>query len=70
MCQYAQPDVLVDSQWLLDHLADPTVRVVEVDMSPEPFRCSINPQLLERRLVVVCQQSGYILVDGNATCLT
>ena len=38
MSQYAHPEVLVDSQWLLDHLTDSTVRVVEVDMSPEPYK--------------------------------
>ncbi len=38
MSQYAHPEVLVDTQWLMDHLNDPTVRVVEVDMSPEPYK--------------------------------
>jgi thiosulfate/3-mercaptopyruvate sulfurtransferase len=35
MSKYAYPDVLVDTQWLLDHLDDPYVRVIEVDTSPE-----------------------------------
>ena len=35
MSQYAYPEVLVDSQWLMDHLNDSTIRVVEVEMSPE-----------------------------------
>jgi thiosulfate/3-mercaptopyruvate sulfurtransferase len=30
--QYAHPEVLVDTQWLADHLDDPMVRIVEVDM--------------------------------------
>ncbi|MBD2435043.1 MULTISPECIES: sulfurtransferase [Fischerella] len=38
MSQYAHPEVLVDTQWLMDHLNDPMVRVVEVDMSPEPYK--------------------------------
>jgi thiosulfate/3-mercaptopyruvate sulfurtransferase len=38
MCQYAHPEVLVDTQWLMDHLNNPMVRVVEVDMSPEPYK--------------------------------
>jgi len=38
MSQYAHPEVLVDTQWLMDHLNDQTVRVVEVDMSPEPYK--------------------------------
>jgi 3-mercaptopyruvate sulfurtransferase SseA len=35
---YAHPNVLVDTRWLADHLDDPTVRVVEVDMSPDPYQ--------------------------------
>lgn len=35
MIQYACPEVLVNTQWLMDRLNDPMVRVVEVDMSPD-----------------------------------
>lgn len=38
MSQYAHPEVLVNTQWLMDHLNNPTVRVVEVDMSSEPYK--------------------------------
>lgn len=38
MSDYAHPEFLVDSQWLMDHLSDTTVRVVEVDMSPAPYQ--------------------------------
>ncbi|NJK49375.1 sulfurtransferase [Candidatus Gracilibacteria bacterium] len=38
MSQYACPQVLVDTQWLMEHLNDPTVRVVEVEMSPELYK--------------------------------
>ncbi|MDJ0677940.1 MAG: sulfurtransferase [Calothrix sp. MO_167.B42] len=38
MSNYAHPEVLVDTQWLTDRLTDPTVRVVEVDTSPEPYQ--------------------------------
>jgi thiosulfate/3-mercaptopyruvate sulfurtransferase len=31
MTDYASPDVLVSTDWLEDHLADPDVRVIEVD---------------------------------------
>jgi thiosulfate/3-mercaptopyruvate sulfurtransferase len=34
MAPYAHPEVLVDTQWLMDHLHQPNLRVVEVDMSP------------------------------------
>ncbi|MCU0568800.1 MAG: sulfurtransferase [Oculatellaceae cyanobacterium Prado106] len=35
MTQYAHPEVVVDSQWLLEHLLDPLVRIVEVETHPE-----------------------------------
>ena len=31
MTDYAKPDVLVSTDWLEEHLDDPTVRVIEVD---------------------------------------
>ncbi|MGD1942790.1 MAG: sulfurtransferase [Leptolyngbyaceae cyanobacterium] len=37
MSQYAHPEVLVDTSWLMAHLNDPQVRVVAVDMSPDPY---------------------------------
>jgi thiosulfate/3-mercaptopyruvate sulfurtransferase len=38
MSNYAHPEVLVDTQWLMEHLQDPTVRILEVDMSPERYQ--------------------------------
>ena len=35
MPNYSHPDSLVDTQWLTEHLKDPFVRIVEVDLSPE-----------------------------------
>jgi thiosulfate/3-mercaptopyruvate sulfurtransferase len=33
--EYAHPNVLVSTQWINDHLNDPTIRIVEVDYIPE-----------------------------------
>lgn len=38
MSQYAHPEVLVDTNWLENHLADPNLRIIEVDMNPEPYQ--------------------------------
>ncbi|BAY21283.1 rhodanese domain-containing protein [Calothrix sp. NIES-2100] len=38
MTQYAHSEVLVDTQWLLEHLNDPQMRIVEVDTSPQPYK--------------------------------
>lgn len=37
MFQYAHPEVLVDTQWLFDHLSDPNVRLVETDMNSQTY---------------------------------
>ena len=39
MTNYAHPEVLVDPQWVADHLRDPTVRLIEVHLDP----ASTNP---------------------------
>ena len=31
---YAHPDVIVDTQWIYDHLNNPQVRIAEVDYNP------------------------------------
>lgn len=38
MTDYAHPEVLVDTQWLMNRLNDSNLRVIEVDMSPEPYK--------------------------------
>ncbi|MEM8778023.1 MAG: sulfurtransferase [Cyanobacteria bacterium P01_G01_bin.49] len=38
MSQYAHPEVLIDVQWLAEHLDDSNLRILEVDMSPEPYK--------------------------------
>ena len=32
MAEYAHPEVLVSTQWVADHLSDPKIRLVEVDV--------------------------------------
>ncbi|MEO0801056.1 MAG: sulfurtransferase [Cyanobacteria bacterium J06642_2] len=35
MFDYSRPETLIDTQWLAEHLDDPAVRIVEVDMMPD-----------------------------------
>ena len=37
MTQYAHPETLVDTQWLVKHLNDPNIRIVEIDFSSESY---------------------------------
>lgn len=34
---YAQPDVLVDTEWVAEHLSDPKVRLIEVDVDTAAY---------------------------------
>jgi thiosulfate/3-mercaptopyruvate sulfurtransferase len=43
MSEYAHPEVLVDTQWLADHLHDPNVRIIELDMNPNPCNAGHIP---------------------------
>ena len=37
MSEYKHPEVLVSSQWAADHLNDPKVRLVEVDVDTTAY---------------------------------
>jgi thiosulfate/3-mercaptopyruvate sulfurtransferase len=37
MADYAHPEVLVDSEWVLAHLDDPKVRIIEVDVDTTSY---------------------------------
>ena len=37
MAGYANPDALVETDWLEEHVNDPTIRVIEVDEDTEAY---------------------------------
>ena len=37
MSDYAHPEVLVSSEWLAEHLTDPEIRIVEVDVDTAAY---------------------------------
>lgn len=41
--QYAHPEVLVDTQWVVDHLSDSNVRLIEADVTPEMYNTGHIP---------------------------
>ncbi len=43
MSNYAYPEVLVDSQWLAEHLNDENVRIVEVAVNPQSIPSEVIP---------------------------
>jgi thiosulfate/3-mercaptopyruvate sulfurtransferase len=56
MSAYAHPDVLVGTQWLADHLNDPNLRIVEIDVNPTNYDSGHIP--------------GAVFWNGLATIIT
>lgn len=43
LSQYAHPEVLVDTQWVVEHLNDPNVRLIDAGVSPEAYNTGHIP---------------------------
>lgn len=43
MAEYAHPDVLVDTDWVKEHLDDPNVKIVEIDVDTQSYDTSHIP---------------------------
>ena len=43
MTNYAHPEVLVDTQWVADHLNDPKVRLLDVQLDPAAYNAGHVP---------------------------
>ena len=43
MKDYAHPEVLVDSQWVAEHLDDPQVRIVDIHLDPTLYESGHIP---------------------------
>ena len=37
MLNYVDPETLVDTQWLVEHLHDPNLRIIEMDLDPQSY---------------------------------
>jgi len=46
MTNYAHPEILVDTQWVADHLNDPKVRILEIDIAPTAYNAGHIPGAL------------------------
>src|SRR6202163_714542 len=63
---YAHPDALVSADWLVAHLDDPGVRVVEVDVSPKSYEEGHIPGAVFWDIYKALKDPKYRLVDGKA----
>ncbi|MCP6760521.1 MAG: sulfurtransferase [Fischerella sp. CENA71] len=43
MISYAHPEVIVDTQWVVDHLSDRNVRIIEAGMNPQLYNSGHIP---------------------------
>jgi thiosulfate/3-mercaptopyruvate sulfurtransferase len=59
-------DILVDAQWLEEHLDDPGLRVVEVDVSPAAYRERHIPGAVLWNVYQDLKNADYRLVDDTA----
>ena len=50
MAHYAHPEALVSTDWLHQHLADPALRIVEVDVETDAYELGHIPR--RNRLVL------------------
>jgi thiosulfate/3-mercaptopyruvate sulfurtransferase len=64
--EYARADVLVDTAWLREHLDDPEVRVVEVDVSPAAYTQGHIPGAVLWNVYKDLKTAEYQLVDRAA----
>lgn len=50
MAEYANPDALVETDWLAEHLDDPGIRIVDVDKDTSAYEKGHVPGVLRREL--------------------
>jgi thiosulfate/3-mercaptopyruvate sulfurtransferase len=67
MPNYACADVLVEAQWLFEHLADENLRVIEADFSPEQCKNAHIPgAVFWSWLGDICKPDMSLNLDSNA----
>jgi thiosulfate/3-mercaptopyruvate sulfurtransferase len=59
-------DVLVDASWLAQHLRDPGVRIVEIDVSPAAYRAGHIPGAVLWNVYTDLKDANYQLLDKAA----
>jgi thiosulfate/3-mercaptopyruvate sulfurtransferase len=59
-------DVLVDTRWLAQHLCDPNLRVVEIDVSPAAYNAGHIPGAVLWNVYVDLKDANYRLIDRDA----
>lgn len=66
MLTMTRHDVLVDASWLAQHLHDPGLRIVEIDVSPVAYRAGHIPGAVLWNVYADLKDSNYELVSRPA----
>ena len=66
MTRYAHPEALVDTKWLANHLADPDLRLVEVDVSRKAYDEGHLPGAVLWNVYQDLKDGNYRLVETDA----
>lgn len=67
MTTYSHPEVLVDTQWVADHLNDPKVRILEVDINPTAYNAGHIPGALFLNVIgTILQPDLRTIMDKSA----
>ncbi len=67
MTNYAHAEVLVDTQWIADHLNDPKVRILEVGIDPTAYNSGHIPGTLYWSAIGTGLQADFRTVVDKAT---
>ena len=59
MTRYTSPEVLVDTQWLAEHLNDPRVRILDIHIDPAPYEAGHIPGAVFWNGLTTLLQSDY-----------
>ncbi|MEM9507178.1 MAG: sulfurtransferase [Cyanobacteria bacterium P01_E01_bin.35] len=66
MSQYAFPETLVDTQWLSEHLNDPNIRIIEIDLSSESYEQGHIPRSIFWNAMAPFKSDLHINFDPKA----
>jgi thiosulfate/3-mercaptopyruvate sulfurtransferase len=66
LTRLTRDDVLVDASWLAQHLDDPGMRIVEIDVSPAAYRAGHIPGAVLWNVYADLKDPNYQLLDKSA----
>jgi thiosulfate/3-mercaptopyruvate sulfurtransferase len=63
---YAHPETLVSTEWLLEHLDDPNIRIIQMDLNPDAYEKSHLPGSIFWSVNAIFQLDFRVNFDSTA----